>query len=90
MNIKDAMRANGLIEQRGELLSKLELLKRMAGFPIGSLTYLNNSTISVSVSISKEMQSSIESLMAATLRGQIALLEQQLEALGVSTGEEQC
>lgn len=88
MNIADTMRANGLIEQRAELLSKLKLLGKAAGFPIASLTYLTNAGISIPVSISKEIQPAIETLLETTIRGQVAQLDRQLTALGVTIEED--
>lgn len=87
MNIDNTLKAAKLIETRSELLEKLSDLKKASGYPTAAVRYFNNSHIAVDISISKQLQPVIETILTMALRGQIADLDRRLEDLGVSTNE---
>lgn len=88
MNFEDVKKAGRLIAHRKELQAQLKYLAGVAGFPCGYLSYGNNAGGSVNVSISVEMQPSIETLLHTILSSQISQIENELTALGVNVGEQ--
>ena len=89
MNFEDLKKATRLMAQHGELHRQLKWLAEASGFPGGRLSYSTDDFGSnITVSISAEMQPSIETLVHALLISQISLVERDLAALGVNTGKQ--